>query len=277
MKSLLLATDFSNAATNAAHYAAKLSSYLSIETLVIYHSYDNAATVVSEIPIAEEQESLKHEECIKELVLLEKSLKDILSPDTAIKLVTDNHSLLLGIQQLTTQYQSQLLIIGTTGKSYLENILSGSNALLLAQEVTLPLLLVPESADFRPLKKAVFATDLKRIDKTTPVNSLRYFIHILNLKLLVLNVSTNKDDLVADIIPEQYKLHDLLDDVHPEYHYIDHKDAGDAIINFSLENQADLIISIPKSHRFIENLFHRSTTKKLAFHSMLPLLLLNTR
>lgn len=276
MKSLLIATDFSKPATNAARYAVELCTYLHIETLVIYHSYRDESKIVSGLPLNDDQASpLERDTSLKQLEILRESLQQTALPLISIKIETNNKSLLLGIEQMAIQYQAQLVVLGTTGKSYLEEIFVGSNALYLAKKSSLPLLLIPEVATFKSLKNAILATDLKHIEKNIPINSLRNFIAEMNLSLMVLNVSTPEDDFVADIIPEQYKLHDLLEAVHPTYHYITHKDIGEAITNFAMENQADLLIAVPKSRGFLEHFFHKSVTKKLAFHSQIPLLLLH--
>ena len=46
------------------------------------------------------------------------------------------------------------------------------------------------------------------------------------------------------------------------------------INDFAHKHDADLIAIIPHRHNLIERLFHRSNSKKIAFHTDLPLLAL---
>jgi hypothetical protein len=46
-------------------------------------------------------------------------------------------------------------------------------------------------------------------------------------------------------------------------------------MRFADREDIQLVITLPQKYGFFESLFHRSVTKKLAFHTHLPLLLLN--
>jgi nucleotide-binding universal stress UspA family protein len=49
-------------------------------------------------------------------------------------------------------------------------------------------------------------------------------------------------------------------------------DFYEAIEQFSKDKNIDVIIIMPKSHSFIDSIFSSSHTKKLAFHSSVPIL-----
>jgi hypothetical protein len=58
----------------------------------------------------------------------------------------------------------------------------------------------------------------------------------------------------------------------PEFYFIGMNDFFEAIEQFSKDKNIDLIIVIPKNHSFMNSLFSSSHTKKLAFHSSVPIL-----
>ena len=70
-------------------------------------------------------------------------------------------------------------------------------------------------------------------------------------------------------------LHELLAPYNPSFHHTENEDTVEGIMEFALANQASMIILIPKNQGFLEGLFHRSVTKKLAYHSSIPLLVLH--
>ncbi|WP_134091055.1 universal stress protein [Olivibacter sp. XZL3] len=278
MKSLIIATDFSDAANNAAQYATHLSSYLSIDTVIIYHSYDNELYVNTDLPIQQTEELQKQrEKTLNAIKALETKLAQISSKPVSFKAELNDQGLISGIKTLIAEYQAELVVVGSTGKSNFEQVLFGSNAMSLAKEITIPLLLVPKSATFKPLTSAVLACDLKRTEETLPLQSIRHFVTALGLNLHIINVKASDSEFIADTIPEQYKLHELLDDLSPSYDYIEHRDAATAILQFAHEHRIDLIISIKKNYGFFKDLFHKSITKKLAFNTHTPLLLLDAK
>lgn len=278
MKSLIIATDFSDAANKAAQYAMHLSSYLSIDTVIIYHSYDNELYVNTDLPIRQTEElQEQREKTLNTIETLTATLAHIPSKPLNFKAEVNDQGLISGIKTLIKEYRAELVVIGTTGKSNLEQVLFGSNAMSLAKEITTPLLLVPKSASFKQLTNAVLACDLKRTEETLPLQSIRHFITALGLNLHIINVTASDSEFIADTIPEQYKLHELLDDLNPTYDYLEHHDAATAIMEFAHEHQMDLIISIKKMHGLFKDLFHKSVTKKLAVNTRTPLLLLDAK
>lgn len=278
MKSIIIATDFSQTATNAAQYAVQISPYLSVDTLVIYHSFDNELYVNTDIPVQNQKElQLQWEKSLKALEMCQKELEKLAPARISVKSEINDQPLISGIEVLITQYQAVMVVCGTTGKSNLEQVLIGSNAINLAKEISIPLLLIPAAASFSTPKQAVLACDLKHTEETLPLQSVRYFVNAFKLKLHILNVQASDSELIADTIPQQYKLHELLDDLNPTYDYVQHHDAATAIMTFADQHGVDFIISIKKSYGFFKNLFHKSITKKLAFKSKTPLLLLGSK
>ena len=67
-------------------------------------------------------------------------------------------------------------------------------------------------------------------------------------------------------------MNELLQGFEPEYAFIRLFDFADAINQFALDRNADLIITVPRKHSFLSSLFTTSHTKKLAYHSHLPVL-----
>lgn len=278
MQTIIITTDFSHSALNAAKYAAGLAKPLGVDCIVLYHSC-NTAPVGTDIRTNEAEISLTQEQRLLFLEEVERELRVTLGEnnDIAIKLVSDELPLVQGVEQLAEQWGAYLVVVGATGKSGLERVLVGSNTIVLASEIKVPLLIVPKEARYSPIGKIVFACDLKRVSRSTPVNEIGNWLERLDARLLVLNVALEGKRFDPDSIPEQYKMHDLLDGFSPEYHYTEGDDITDEIEDFAEEQGAGLIITIPKSYGFFEGLFHRSVSKKLIRESGIPLLLLRER
>ncbi len=274
METVIVATDFSESSANAAQYAAKLSGLLGFRTIILYHSYD-AAPMAMEIPIPESVDTMAaHERSLLALDALKSQIEPFKATHTTVELVANDLPLLMGIARLVEQKRAGLVVAGVTGKTGMQQFLMGSNTVNLADECPVPLLIVPNGVEFGTMAKAVFACDLSKVDRTTPVDTISKFVSKLGLTLLVLNIERPNARFDADIIPEQFKLHSLLDHLHPEYHYTEHQDVASGITEFVEAQHASLLMTVPKTYGFFESLFHRSVTKKLAHHTRLPLLVL---
>lgn len=273
IKNILVTTDFSKASINAAEYAAALSHQLRIDNLVLYHSYaalDIPTTSYAAMPWQYDEQP---EVCLEKTKNLQKDLEALISTHTRIEVYNDERALIVAINEISAKLNIGLVITSTTGKSNLERILVGSNALSLAKHCKVPLLMIPPQITFKPIKQIVFACDLKNVSESTPIYAIKTFVHALGAKLLILNVDQDETHFNPDRIKEMTALHQLWDREEPEYHYIDDENTAHGIVMFAEKYQADLIVTVPKVYGFFESIFHSSITKKLTYTTHLPLLL----
>jgi len=273
MKTILVATDFSETASHAAYYAVSVAMQIGFPRIILYHSYD-IPYASSDIPLPEPDNIRQlHEKSVEFLEYLKNDLIIVAGKQIIIDIHTNESPLALAIETFIAEEDIQLVVMGTTGKGKIENILLGSNCLSLAKECTVPLLLVPYEAPVERIKRIVLATDLKEVAEISPVMTIKNLIHALQAKLFILNVDHNESEHYSpDIITQQSALHKLWDAENPEYHFTDHKDCAAGIMAFAEEKDIQLVIAIPKKYSFFQSLFHRSLTEKLAYHSHIPLL-----
>jgi nucleotide-binding universal stress UspA family protein len=272
VKSILVLIDFSDAAANAARYVSAVASRFKTSEIILYHSL--AIPLATDIPLQTPPVAVNfYQESINKLNQLKDEMQALVSDYTSITVRSDERTLVSAVNILAEQYHSGLVVMGITGKSTLEKTFIGSNTITIAKECKVPLLIVPAEAVFDDIKRVVFACDLKKVSETTPTQAIKTLIHILNAKLFILNVTHEEDHFNPDTIAELAALHRLWDDEQPEYHYTDHEDLVTGIMDFAKERQIQLVVTVPKEYGFFEGLFHRSLTKKLAYHTHLPLLL----
>ncbi len=274
MKTILVATDFSDSAINAAHYAGDLSIFLGVGRIIFYHSYDDPV-VASEIPLKDKKEdaSLK-EKSLTALENLKNEFRKKIGENIIFEVETNAYPLIFGVQKLIEEWDIDLVIAGTTGKSGWRKWAWGSNTLNLASSITAPLLVIPNDIRFKLVEKIVFACDLDKVDKTTPVDYLKFFKNKFNAQLLVLNVGKEDKSLDPKVIPEQNKLQQLIEPLNPQYHYVEDDDVMEGIEDFVEDEDADLLITVAKSYGFWESLLHKSVSQDLANQAEVPLLIL---
>ncbi|MFB6455756.1 universal stress protein [Chitinophaga sp. Hz27] len=273
MKTILVPTDFSDVAYNAATYAIEMANAIGAERLVLYHAYELVVPipdVPTSVPMVN-ADDLR----IASLEGLDKMKKDLEALGSGkINILTraDNTLLAATINEVCKNEEADIIVMGITGGSKLEEILVGSNTIDVAKQTTTPVLIIPEDAKFKSINKVVFACDLKKVVDTTPVDLLKKFMDAFHAELHVLNIDHDSKHFTADTPFESLMLDTLLAGYNPVYHFIDNANVVQGIISFSEGIQADLIITMPKKHGLFESIFKRSSTSKLAFKTHIPLL-----
>ena len=122
------------------------------------------------------------------------------------------------------------------------------------------------------IQKIGFACDFRNIVATTPSAAILDMVKAFNAELHVLNVDYHDKHFKPDTPEQSVMLHTLLESANPEYHFIEHRDVEDGINEFADKNNLDLLITIPKKHKLLEGLFHRSSTKELIVQSHVPVM-----
>ncbi|GAC1399866.1 MAG: universal stress protein [Sediminibacterium sp.] len=275
MRAILVPTDFSATSHNAAMYALELAKQLGVTKLVLYHSYQAPLSIDPTVPAMQllDMDLLKEgsREGLQQFKLQLQAFcpkEIILDTFNEFGLLTD------GLDNVCMQTDADLIVMGITGGNAVEETLFGSNTISVAKHSTVPVIIVPSKAAFTRIGKVLFACDLKKVAESTPVQPIKNILDTTGAKLFVLNVDRHKT-YDEETSLESQVLDTLLEGYHPEYHFISSKDFTEAINNFALEKQIDLIIVVPRKHGFFEDLFTRSHTKMLAFHSHVPLMVVH--
>lgn len=271
MKTILIATDFSVIALNAARYVAELSRYTGIERLILYHSYqpEPAETILLTDVLAPAETEVRElqQRAIQGLRDLQATLGLHIRSGIKIDIRTDDRPLTHAIHEITEQEKVDLVVLG------MKKIIGRDISRMMKDSPT-NLLIIPMTAVFKGLYRVMLACDLDRIAESLPVAQLKELLNITSAKLFVVNVEHNGAKDAADIVQEEAALHELLDDVKPEYYYPVSKNKPEALVRFAEGHSIDLIITVQKKRGMLEDLFHKSLTKRLAIQTDIPLLIL---
>jgi len=121
----------------------------------------------------------------------------------------------------------------------------------------------------------MLACDFKKVLETTPVKPIVELMHLTKAKLYVLHVNHDHESYSPEMHNEIQILDSLFMGLYPEFNFVDDEDFMNGINDFAVENNIDIVITIPKKHNFFEKLFKRSHLKKLVFHSHTPLMVVH--
>lgn len=270
MKKLLVPTDFSDTSKNAARFAAQMAADIQNAQIILIHVSDKITGGSDGSPLTEDDDDRR--------VILTQALGHMRDELLAIakvqvECVTEKGSSLVDTLQRYVRHQAiDLVIMGLTGATRLEQIFMGSNALDMARESVVPVLIVPPDATYRKIKNVVLASDFKDVDTSIPLAPLKAMLDLFKPTLHIVNVDhEHYVQLTDEYKAEKSKLEKMLADYKPEFYFIRQYDFLDAISQFTADNNIDLIVMVPRTESFLSGLFKTSHTKKLAYHSHIPI------
>jgi nucleotide-binding universal stress UspA family protein len=266
MKTILVATDFSEASLNAGVYAVKLARQLKSNVL-LFHSYHFPVSV------APAPEILNFDELEESNLRKLENMKHVLDPsgDLGITCIVSAGFADDRIVELEKQYKPDLIVMGMAKAGKVSEWLLGSVSTSLIPRIATPLLIVPETAQFNLPKKIVFACDYDLDPVADSLKPLKEFAHDFNSHVLILNLFKKKDlsnseKTISEMIVENY-----LKDIEHSYYFQEDGSFVQSINIFAETQKADMVTIIPHHSNFFQSLFRKGHTKKLAFGTHLPL------
>lgn len=274
MNSILIPTDFSHASYNTISYGIALAKAIQANSIVIYNAYQ---PFISEDPAFDTMllNDISTYKSISEegLEKIKQAFETEIPSSLNVVYESDYNTVENGIKDTCEKYSTDLIIMNVSGTpGGLEEIIIGSMAVSLSRHSKIPVLVIPQDAQYTGFKKVLLALDFKKLEQTTPVNEINKILDETGATLNIVHVEPNQADTDKSFLKEKNILNVLFANHKPEYHFIQGEAVTATINNFADEIQADLIIVIPKKHGFLENIFKGSSTKKLVFHSHIPVL-----
>src|SRR6476661_58487 len=176
MKKFLVPTDFSETSKNAARYAVELAQDDPETTIILFNIYDRLAPGSDGSLLTESDEDRK-KVLNQALHNLEIELHEI-STVRIEYVAEEGGSLVESIEKYVRYNGINLVIMGITGATKLEQIFFGSNALNMARQGVCPVIIVPPKARFRKIENVMLLSDFKAVRSNTPVAQIRLLLDI---------------------------------------------------------------------------------------------------
>jgi len=273
MNNFLVPIDFSETSRNAARYAAHISTLVPDAHVILYNVFDSLEYGSDSSPLATDAEEDAGRKAIMELAL--ESVRTEISPITSARIslvAEESHRFLDTLEKYVDNNNIQLIVMGITGATRLGQIFMGSNTLNLIKRGTVPVIIVPPHAHSESAKNVMLLTDFKDIDNTIPVQTVKSVLDMFKPRLHIVNVDhEHYVQVTEEYKAERTKLESLLKDYSPEFYFIRLFDFMDAINQFVADNKIDLILTFPRKHSFLSNVFKTTNTTQLAYHSHVPI------
>jgi nucleotide-binding universal stress UspA family protein len=271
MNKILVPTDFSATAKNAALYAIELAGQLNAARIILYNAYQAPVVTEPTMPVMQmlDIDSLKtiSEEGMK---FFRASIEPTSQGSVAIEEICEFAVLPNAIGEVCERTGANLVIMGITGASRIEEALIGSTAISVAKHTKVPVVIIPPQAKCNQIARVMLACDYKKIEETTPLHPIKRILEETKAKLYIVNISNKQSD--ENRAAQDAILDGMFREYSPELHHLDDEDFMTGINDFAEAHNIDMIITIPRKHGMFDGLFKQSHTKQLAFHSHVPLM-----
>lgn len=268
MKTILVPIDYSENSFNALHYAVNIAEHIKAK-VVLFHVFEVPVTT-TEMPVIimspEELEGINNSK-MNEIV-------NELKAKHNIEIVVESAPG-YSVEEIARKIKyldADLTVVGIRGVSRLSELVIGSVATGVVRHADHPVLIVPEHAQFEAPTKILFASDNMGISNPNTFKFLKEFATLFNSEVAVLNMTHKTDSSNDSEAPLIIDYSNFLQGINISYHTIEGEDIAESINSFLNTFNADIIVNIPRKHSFFDKITHESNTKKLAFHTHVPLL-----
>jgi len=283
MKSILVPVDFSKSSENAAYYAFYLAKHLKANIILCHAIY-----IPIEVPIDSfgrwpgyNFETLREEstKILEDLALQMRNYGNTFHDQCVfqpqITFVAEVGEATDVIINLGNREKAQLIIMGMKGAGGFTDCLFGSKSRNMIDKSTLPLVLVSEDFQIKPIRKIAFAASLAD-DEISTINALVSFANYFNANLLVAHVSDKNVENEKDLKRIESFLNDVTCKINYDKIYfrnVDQADVDQGLDWLGEYGMVDLLVMVHCHKGTLDRLF-ASHTHFRANHLNVPLMVL---
>ena len=266
MKKIIVATDYSESASNAVQYAVSLANrFGSLLSLVsaVEEPYSAAAGALVDI-----KDHIR-EEAMQTMGKVKKQVAGQLSNGATIDTHTVDGDPGRTIPRVAKAQGYELIVMGTRGSTAAKEMFTGSVANATIKNTELPVLAIPDHVGFQEVKRIVLSVDGKTLAGAQVLQPLVRLAQAYGAEVIVYHGD-------GDGRGYDPRITDYLGGVN---HRFEVRSGGEEDINVGIQKAvklhgADLLCMIYHDHGFFGRLFNESTVSKVAFDSDVPLLVL---
>ncbi|NJB72172.1 nucleotide-binding universal stress UspA family protein [Saonia flava] len=278
MKHILLPTDFSPNAWNAIFTALKLYANISCKFYLLHTYEPKTKNLVGQR--SSTRSGIIYDSMDKES---KGELEEVLgyinenhsNPNHSFEVISIQNDLARTIKDFVHEKDLDMIVMGTKGATGAKKIFMGSNTVKVIKTVdNCPIIAIPDSFNFQSLKTIVLPSDYTYFFDKNSFSELIELVKLWQSKILIFHVAqefnlTEEQEVNKKILKERLK------DLNYSFHKVTLKSTvTKEIINYSKENNADMVVLVHSKHTFMEKLNQEPVISKIGFTSTAPLLVL---
>ncbi len=275
MKRILVPVDFSPTSKKAFRFAVDIASK-SGRAILLYHLYTpgtkgtlGLTENILEYNKRTEENNLKRLQRLKKKILAD-------TEEVVVSTIVGRTPVINNILGFAEHNHVDMIVMGTQGAGGLKKVIVGSVAAKIMAKSSVPVLLVPEKFEWKLPENIVFISSFNKADKMAwPV--VLEITKLYEALLTLVNISDPKDSLTEsnknNFEIYAYRLQRELNDIKIQFKQLKTNSIIKTMENLHEEIPYDLLVMARRKLGFFNRFFQRSFTKKMAYITTLPLLI----
>lgn len=270
MSKVIVPIDFSETSVNALQYGHKLASDMNAVTKVL-HVYSPSKTDLKEAVYVDVDFEKLRENHFNEFIqnidfdpeldimkssLLGSEFKTGFPGEKIIDSVSENNA--------------EMIIMGSTGDSSRIKKWFGSVSTNVMNESPVPVLLVPQGVKYGGIKNVLYAYDDYETDKDC-IDEVLSFAKKFDANIHFIHVRKENDNnpgfYIWDLVENKYPLEKI------QTLQLEPQSITTAINDYAITHEIDMMVFGTKERNLFQKLVDKSITRKMNFHSSIPLLI----
>lgn len=213
---------------------------------------------------------------IDQLKSIQAKVEELLaSGSSSVKYISEYGMVDSVVEDVVAKENVDLIVMGTQGASGLKEVFVGSNTSAVIGQAGCPVIIVPENARWQVPKKILFATDYKELSSGKIIDPVAEIANKYKAEIMILNVVPSQKETVSEEeAMEGLVLDDYFESIEHSFHLKHNDDPEHGIDDFAHEHKVEIIAMVKRKHSFFGRIFHKSITKKMVYHTDIPLLII---
>ncbi len=278
MKRLLVPTDFSPCATNAVNFAAGIAKILSAE-IVLLNIYEDAGSAYTDyVGLNREFKAAMINERLQKLKQLKQSIEQ--TEGITVSVLQYKGPVKESIIRSAADINANIIVMGTLGDGGIKERLWGSHTAAVIGVSKVPVVAVPIAYDGALPDKILFTTNhfegsariLDPVFELAAVNMAQVFVAFFSPESV--DSHAGLKDRPKELVEYGRELQKTYHDKDLVTAYLPGDDFENTIEQYIDKNGIKLLAIVTYQRSFFERLFNPSVSKKMSYHTKIPLLVI---
>lgn len=274
IKTIVVAVDFSDASFNAANYAASTANIFNAE-LVLVHAFMNPMAIDQMSAELSGQTNKELSDVLQEFM---KQNVEILQKKFTVKIdsVVKEGPASIVLEHCVRDRNADLVVMGMKGKGK-SNALFGSTTLTHIRKSKVPVLVIPQEAEFKSINTITLASDFDEETGLANYNLLKTIAKRNNAFLQILNVRKKETNLSPSEVAGKLNTSSAFNDTPHKFFTVQDDEVDDGIEDFLKDFPSDILVMLSRRHNFFKRMFGTVHTRKMMYETKIPLLVLQDK
>jgi nucleotide-binding universal stress UspA family protein len=276
MKQILVPTDFSTCADNAINFAVQSAKIIPAK-ITLLHSFEVNNNIYTDYLGVNREFNMTMLNGIEEKMMqLKKNTYE--TDGVVVDTYISTNSLQEAITKFIKEKKVDLIVMGSLGASGMKEKLWGSRTGAVIGKSSVPVIVVPVEYEWKKPQNILLATN--RFEKEAAI--LNYLFELAGLYMCQVQVAVftdGDDDNAQTFLEHQQKISEYEEYLKETYKeetltsaHIHGENFETTLQNFIKENDIDILVMVTYQHKFWNRIFNPSKTKRMSYHTNIPLL-----